>query len=206
MTPANQIPEAVVAKNGRSTKGKKAGKDGMGRGKAKLVICNLQDTPLDGMADLRVYAKSDELMERVMRELGVEIPKFVLRRRLAVRVEDGAEGRGGTKRSRVLVEGVDVDGTAVSFLRSVRLVNNRRVVKAEPFVFDLRGGDGDAERLELRLELEFMGHYGEPSLELVHELRVGEVGDIVLYVLEYDPGNGKWVTVRQPSGAWQDGM
>ncbi|KAK4155840.1 DHS-like NAD/FAD-binding domain-containing protein [Chaetomidium leptoderma] len=181
VTPANEIPEAVGNSRRRG-------------GGAKLVICNLQATPLDGMAELRVHAKTDELMVRVMRELGMEIPGFVLRRRLAVTtVEVGGQGRG--QRCKVVVSGVDVDGTPVSFLRSVKMVNNRRVVKAEPFAFDLRG-DVAEEGLELQLELEFMGHYGEPNLELVHGVQDNELGVAVVYLLEYNPYNGEWKTTR----------
>lgn len=175
VTPANEIPEAVGNRRRRG---------------AKLVICNLQATPLDGMAELRVHAKTDELMVRVMRELGVGIPEFVLRRRLSVLAEAAGEGRG--RRCKVTVAGVDVDGTPVSFLRSVRLVNHRRVLKAEPFAFDLRG-DSAEEGYEVRMELDFMGHYGEPNLELVHVVEETPA----VYLLEYNPENGEWKTDRE---------
>jgi mono-ADP-ribosyltransferase sirtuin 6 len=177
VTPANEIPEVVGKRRRRG---------------AKLVICNLQATPLDAMADLRVHAKTDELMVRVMRELGMEIPGFVLRRRLSVHLEAAGEWKAG--RSKVVVSGVDVDGTPVSFLRAVKLVNNRRVLRAEPFEFDVRGaGDG----LELKMELEFMGHYGEPNLEVVHVVQEAEMGSPVVYLLEYNPANGEWKTSQQ---------
>jgi mono-ADP-ribosyltransferase sirtuin 6 len=179
VTPANEIPAAV---------GKRR------RQGAKLVICNLQATPLDGEAGLRVHAKTDELMVRVMRELGVEIPRFVLRRRLAVTVERAV---GAGQRVKVAVAGVDVDGTPVSFLRAVKLVNNRRLVKAEPFVFELRASDSEEDGLELRLELGFMGHYGERDLELVHLFQDDATGTTVVYLLEYDPSNGEWKTTKQ---------
>jgi mono-ADP-ribosyltransferase sirtuin 6 len=179
VTPANEIPEVVGNRRRRG---------------AKLVICNLQATPLDGMADLRVHAKTDELMVGVMRELGMEIPGFVLQRRLAVTVEVAGQGRG--QRCQVIVAGVDVDGTPVSFLRAVKLVNNRRVLKAEPFVFDLRGDVADGG-LELELELEFMGHYGEPTLQLVHGVQERDTGVAAVYLLEYNPYNGEWSTSRQ---------
>lgn len=177
VTPAKEVPEAV---GNRRRKG------------AKLVICNLQATPLDGLATLRVHAKTDDLMVRVMRELELAIPGFVLQRRLAVAVE----GTGQQGRCKVTVSGVDVDGTPVSFLRSVKLVNNRRVLKAEPFVFDLRGDVGE-RGLEVKLELEFMGHYGEPNLELCHSVEEDGVGAAVVYLLEYNPSNGEWKTAKQ---------
>ncbi|KAK4125858.1 DHS-like NAD/FAD-binding domain-containing protein [Parathielavia appendiculata] len=178
VAPANEVPEAVGKRRQRG-----------GGGGAKLVICNLQATPLDTMADLRVHAKTDELMVRVMRELELEIPAFSLERRLAVTVE------GLDRKMKLSVEGVDVDGTPVSFLKSVRLVGSRRALKSEPFVFPLRGDAADGE-LEWKMELEFMGHYGEPNLELVHSIREEEMGIQAVYLLHYNPYNGEWKTKR----------
>ncbi|KAG7145215.1 NAD-dependent protein deacetylase SRT1 like [Verticillium longisporum] len=45
----------------------------------------------------------------------------------------------------------------------------------------------------LRIELEFMGHYGEPSLEIAHEYNGVQDGD-TQYGLEYDPESGQWAT------------
>lgn len=42
----------------------------------KVVICNLQPTKLDAKADLRISGYVDEVMERVMKRLGVEIPEY----------------------------------------------------------------------------------------------------------------------------------
>ncbi|KXX79908.1 hypothetical protein MMYC01_203752 [Madurella mycetomatis] len=83
---------------------------------------------------------------------------------------------------------MDVDGTPATFLRSVKLVGQRREVKQEPFSFQLRGEL--AEAMLLRVELEFMGHYGEPGLEVAME---GE-GEEWEFVLEYNPYTGEWKT------------
>ncbi|KAF3352621.1 hypothetical protein VdG1_08787 [Verticillium dahliae VDG1] len=45
----------------------------------------------------------------------------------------------------------------------------------------------------LSIELEFMGHYGEPSLEIAHEYNGVQDGD-TQYGLEYDPESGQWAT------------
>jgi len=44
------------------------------------VIVNLQKTPLDDLADIRVFAKCDEFTKLVMSKLGLEIPEFKLKR------------------------------------------------------------------------------------------------------------------------------
>ncbi|KAF1970392.1 NAD-dependent deacetylase sirtuin-7 [Bimuria novae-zelandiae CBS 107.79] len=174
VTPANSVPETV----GR-------------RKNARLAICNLQATALDGVADggLRVHARTDELMAAVMRKLGIMIPGVVLRRRLLISMKSQDRGR-----HQVTVAGVDVDGTPVSFLKSVKVEGSRRGVRTEPFVLSVR------EELEvggvIKLELEFMGHYGEPNLVVEHESE-GEGGGEGMYVLEYDVWTRAWGVKRQ---------
>ncbi|KAF2650597.1 DHS-like NAD/FAD-binding domain-containing protein [Lophiostoma macrostomum CBS 122681] len=171
VTPANEIPEIVGAK-------------GRGKKKAGLAICNLQSTPLDGAAALRVYARTDELMISIMQKLDIPIPRFVLRRRLVVEVVSQAADRHQVK-----VGGLDVDGTPVSFLKSVRLVGSRRAARTEPFVISTRETLGLGE--DIKLELEFFGHYGEPDLVVRHEYTGGKEGRKV-YLLEYDPMVREW--------------
>ncbi|KAL8880953.1 MAG: hypothetical protein Q9198_001742 [Flavoplaca austrocitrina] len=160
VTPANEIPEIVgQARNG------------------KLVICNLQNTPIDHLCDLRIHSKTDELMTRVMEKLDLPITPFVLQRRLALKLESS-----GDERHRLTVCGVDVDGTPVTFLKSIKLAYNRRIARSEPFVIDFRGNLETGT--PLKLELEFMGHYGEPNLEVTYEY-TGELDAETLYLLEY---------------------
>lgn len=171
VTPANGIPEIVGQKED-----------------AKLAICNLQQTPIDDLSSIRIFAEADMLMERVMTKLGLPIPPFTLRRRLVVDVETQED------RHRIMLTGVESDGTPMTFLQSVRLEGTRRVVRAEPFTIQVR--DVLEPGAELKLELEFMGHYNEPNLELVHLYRGSEKG---FYLLEYNPLNGAWVVERRAS-------
>ncbi|KAI0460598.1 NAD-dependent deacetylase sirtuin-7 [Xylaria acuta] len=167
VSPSNEIPETVGGKQG-----------------AKLAICNLQSTPIDRLSDIRVFAKTDDLMTRVMAKLGLRISSFILRRRLVIQVETGADGR-----PQLVVQGIDVDGTPATFLQSVRLDYNRRVVRSEPFVINFRSNLEPGT--QLRLELEFMGHYGEPNLEV--EYIYEAVGSAEThYLLEYNPSDGDW--------------
>jgi mono-ADP-ribosyltransferase sirtuin 6 len=171
VTPANEIPEVVGQRKG-----------------AKLAICNLQKTPLDGLSDLRIHSKTDDLMIRVMEKLDIPIPPFILHRRLAVELETK------DNRHQLTIRGVDVDGTPVTFLRSVKLEYNRRVARSEPFVINFRG-DLDSGT-QLKLELEFMGHYGEPNLEIIHEYH-NEKDTQTLHLLEYNPHTGEWRASKQ---------
>ena len=169
MTPANEVPEFVGQKRG-----------------AKLAICNLQNTPIDHLSDLRIHSKTDELMLRVMEKLNLPIPPFVLHRRLLIKTDTA-----GKERNQLTVLGVDVDRTPVTFLKSVRLDYNRRVARSEPFVIDFRGTLDHGTIL--KLELEFMGHYCEPNLELSHV--INHEGS--LYLLGYSPYTGVCKITKQ---------
>jgi hypothetical protein len=190
VSPANEVPEVAVTGK-RKGEGKVKGKSGKGKG--KLAICNLQSTDLDRIADraMRVRAKTDDFMVRVMEKLGIEIPEFVLRRRMVV------ELKIRESRQELKIHGVDVDGTPASFLQSVRMEHNRRVLRTEPFVITFRE---EMEEAELKLELEFMGHYGEPNLilDLAADFASKKSGQRV-YALEYNPRTGEW-NVESTSG------
>ncbi|CAI7673870.1 unnamed protein product [Penicillium pancosmium] len=172
VTPANSIPEIVGEAKG-----------------AKLAICNLQETPIDNLTDLRVFSEADVLMTKVMEKLNLPTPPFVLRRRLVIKVETQDEDR-----HRITATGVDTDGTPMSFLQSVRLEGSRRVARAEPFIILVR--ESLQPGSDLKLDLEFMGHYDEPNLEIVHEYN-GE--EEALYILEFNVENGEWTIAKQES-------
>ncbi|KAK1517970.1 NAD-dependent deacetylase sirtuin-7 [Colletotrichum costaricense] len=183
--PACTIPETVGKK-----KRTKTYPDG-----GTLVICNLQSTPLDDLSEeLRVWATTDDLMDRVMEKLEIPIPRFVLRRRLVVEVE-----AVGEERYQLTARGVDVDGTPASFLQSVRMQGNRRVARTEPFTIPFRSEL--AAEAKIMAELEFMGHYGEPVLEIGMEYN-GEEKLERMYLLEYDPSTGAWKVSTQDDGTF----
>ncbi|KAK5137004.1 hypothetical protein LTR08_001511 [Meristemomyces frigidus] len=70
----------------------------------------------------------------------------------------------------------------------------RRTARSEPYVFELRS-DLDSSA-ELKLDLQFMGHYNEPNLELAH--RYGGDDDLdCTYILNYNPQTGEWTTQRE---------
>lgn len=190
VTPANELPQ-LVGERAADEKRHRPEQDAT----THLVICNLQDTDLDHLClvpEHRIYAKTDDFMQRVMHHLQLPIPEFHVRRRLIVETDIDANPVGG--RHVVTVKGVDEDNiTPASFLRNVKLMTTQgrpRIVKTEPFVLGWRGKLGGLElgheALEsdtvvggddgaaisvsevLTLGLEFMGNYGEPSCELQH--------------------------------------
>ncbi|KAF4959262.1 hypothetical protein FSARC_10778 [Fusarium sarcochroum] len=156
--------------------------------KSKLIICNLQETPMENLAEKHVWSEADTLMTRVMDKLGFTIPTFILKRRLVVKM-----GKDAHDRQTIVLTGVDNDGTPVTYLKSVKLEYNRRVARAEPFSFNFR--EALSPGMELNFVLEFMGHYNEPNLVVDYTVPEGEDVETV-YDLHYDPSTGEWMTMR----------
>ena len=61
----------------------------VGERRQRLVIVNLQCTPLDSVAQLRIFAKCDDVSKLLMSKLGLTIPEFRLKR------WEGAPGSAG---------------------------------------------------------------------------------------------------------------
>ncbi|RGP73174.1 nad-dependent deacetylase sirtuin-6 [Fusarium longipes] len=169
--PASGIPETV----GKSRKG-------------KMIICNLQDTFMENLASLHIWSESDVLMERVMDKLGYDIPTFILKRKLVIKMEKDVHDR-----QIVILTGIDDDGTPATFLQSVKLEDSRRVIRAEPFSFTFR--EALVTGAELKFVLEFMGHYNEPNV-VINYVVSGSDGLTSVYDLHYDPSTGEWMTMR----------
>jgi len=99
--------------------------------KRNLVIVNMQHTPLDDRASLRVYGKCDEFMQLVMKELELaKVPPFYLHRRLIISMtrqnskkKDHPSTAIGGYVCSMNMQGVDVEGTPVSFLLASELIS-----------------------------------------------------------------------------------
>ncbi len=176
VTPAADMPKGVGQREG-----------------AKLVIVNLQKTPLDDFADLRIFSKCDEVMEGLMRELGLEIPPFILKRQVLVTHSSG----------RIRIAAVDVDGTPlslfsrveVSFAKSSKKHHIMANESSVAFHFDMEKGDYDDDDSDQRaaaatITLHFVGHYNEPPLTLEY-LAKGQKGSKI-YQLRYKPTDEHW--------------
>ena len=107
VSPASDVPE-IVARKGR------------------LVVVNLQPTPLTEQAALHIYAPVDVVMDAVMTRLGLPVPPFRLRRRIAVAVR-----RLGDGETQLRVRGCDSEDPHLH-------VENVRSVAWGPPAVDLR--------------------------------------------------------------------
>jgi len=89
------------------------------RPEGKLVICNLQKTPYDVKADIRLHTTTDNLMRLLMERLGLTIPDFVFEFSLQVNVDKDSRliaVRNCSTNLKLLIKGcmlLDSDGKCV---------------------------------------------------------------------------------------------
>jgi len=151
VSPACNMPELV----GKNPKG-------------KLVICNLQKTPLDKVAALKIYSKCDDLMKYIMKSLQIEIPPFILHRRV----------KATRKPQEISLQALDLDGTPATIFSSVSSGNTE--LTNEPFIINSPVNDV--------ITLNFFGHYNEPPVEL----QIHKDHSERYYDLNYNPLTGEW--------------
>jgi len=180
VTPAADLPK-IVGKRGR------------------LVIVNLQSTPLDDLAALRINAKTDDVMTAVMAKLGMEIPPFRLSRYLRVSssLGDGKESKDQKSDDiRLLVEGVAVDGVPFSLFKNVEIsfptAKLSKTLKTEPFALRVPLTTlSKCKEATANLQLSFFGHYGEPTCVVPHALSLDKT-DSKTYRMVFNPAERKW--------------
>ena len=80
-----------------------------------LVICNLQKTPLDNAAALCIYAKCDDIMEMLMKKLDYQIPKWQMKKRLEVSLDEA--------KKTVKLAGVDSNGAPFHLFPKIDIKN-----------------------------------------------------------------------------------
>ena len=163
------------------------------RRKQKLVICNLQKTPLSSQSSLQIHSQIDTVMRGLMERLGLEIPPFRVQRRFAVE----------TSQDKMLIQGLDIQcNTPYSFLKQVSLrvsqeiegtkkIIDEKILSKEPLEMCFRQSLSISKTTPLIAELEFgfQGHYGEPSMSFTHS--VTSFGK-VLFHAEYNLSKGEW--------------
>ena len=170
VTPAANIPELV------------------GERKKNLVIVNLQKTPLDNVAALRVNALCEVFIEKVMKKMEIQIPEFILTRSLSVRrtIHNKKEG--------ILFRGIDKDNCPYTIFKSITVSYKKKEKKIalEPLFYSDEAVDFEKSDA-LTVELQFEGHYGEPNFRMDIPLQTLRKDTEVKYILEFDPKVGKWI-------------
>merc|ERR1711879_576117 len=156
-----------------------------------LIIVNLQKTPLDDVCSLRIFAKIDDVMVPLMKELGLEIPEWKLQRFMKVKVDPIEDEEDKTL---LTISAVDVDGIEATVFNNVQLRYNGKPIgtrktkiignirkrknheleSQNKFTFrvsndmvipveDQKENEDESEN-GLVAELSFMGNYSEPNL------------------------------------------
>jgi len=189
--PANECPQDTVYHGG------------------KLVIINLQETPLTHCADLHIHARTDEVMEELMKQLDIEIPPFTLNRKLLI----GCEPNSNVFYCR----GADVDDPTLEmdFIKGVHWGSPKLGSEDDESYFDHDGQvletnlptndfvapffplaeEIGKDRVFVEARITFAGHYSEPSLSItidVTESYVSSKRVEYLFSLEFDPFQKVW--------------
>merc|ERR1719229_2028334 len=128
-----------------------------------LVIVNLQKTPLDDVCSLRIFAKIDDVMVPLMKELGLEIPEWKLQRFMKVTVQP-LGNKADLKK--LAISAVDVDGINATVFQEVKLSHNGNSIekiqrkksekekeREELEAREARRALRDAQRAKLRMAL-----------------------------------------------------
>jgi mono-ADP-ribosyltransferase sirtuin 6 len=155
----------------------------------KLIIVNLQKTPLTRKAAFQIHAHTDTVMEMLMKRLQIPIPNFLLERRVVFGL-DGNEVFAKSvdvhmpDQEASVICTVDWDGTTQEITESHRKQANLDISRLRP-------------------TLHFVGHYQEPPLTLDICLCDGSK-DVLL---AFDPLSGKWevttvTTTPADGGVW----
>jgi hypothetical protein len=80
-----------------------------------LCIINIQETPLDGLAQQKIGYFCDEVFELVSQNMGIGIGPLVVRHHLQLELRE----EGG--RLELVLEGKDKEGDNLTFMREVRV-------------------------------------------------------------------------------------
>jgi mono-ADP-ribosyltransferase sirtuin 6 len=172
VTPAADIPKII---------GKKGIADG------GLVIVNLQETPLDKLASLRIFAKCEDVSRLLMEKMGLSIPEFRLQRKLLI----AQKAISGSPKYQICVQGMSSDGLPFSYVNKVDFKSSAlkdTSVSSEPFQVIIHKF---SIKLTVKLTVYFFGHYGEPPLEFEWTTQSSKNAS-KLYSLEFNPFTQKW--------------
>ncbi|KNC54317.1 transcriptional regulator [Thecamonas trahens ATCC 50062] len=169
----------------------------------RMVIVNLQKTPLTENADLHIYAKTDDVMCALLSQLGLDPPQWRLRR--SIRIRHGVRGDGYV----ICVSAVDPEDNALpaSIFRGVVASLVPQDADAAPTTVTLLEPPFAATIPvtttpdKTVVDLMFMGHYAEPRLKLELPIVLGKPpAQPVAIELAYDPYTRTWTVLSRTDG------
>jgi len=135
---------------------------------------------------VRIFHKTDEVWQRVMKHLGYPIPAFTLSRRVAFWKEG----------DQVKALGLAADGTPASWIKGVAVVNGPTVVsRHDPEPTPLQNYLLPPTATQQQLVLFSMGHYNECPVALNMALFQSKLP--VVLCLTYSPADGSWAQMAE---------
>ena len=152
---------------------------------SRVVIVNLQKTPLNKKCSMEIHSTIDDLVLGVMKKLGLEVPSFKLKRCFEVDATNDS----------LAIQGLDPSTKSpYSFLKGVSInlpsLGLHFQISKEPFVVKFPSHTRSKEvPLSVSLTLTFQGHYGEPELSIKHV--ISNVGRTI-FMLEFDVASAEW--------------
>jgi NAD-dependent SIR2 family protein deacetylase len=169
VTPAADIPERVGERGG------------------KLVIGNLQSTPLEKLASSNIHALCDDLMRGLMAKLDIPIPEWELHRRIRVTIKDQTLSIMGLDLNQ------DIAYTLFSSIRifvregTVSKYDSKEIKGQESIVHKMKILNPN-NKMTVYIELNWQGHYNEPKYTMKLPL-TNATNEIHLF---YNPKTRTW--------------
>ncbi|XP_067052036.1 uncharacterized protein [Acropora muricata] len=159
---------------------------------AKVVIVNLQKTPLNTKCAMEVHSRIDSLIVRLMKQLELEIPPFKLKRCCIVHL----------KSDTLTIQGLDTSTNKkpYSFIKAVTVelpaLGSTTDLKKEPFGVKVAPNVVPSEEapVTVNLTLVFWGHYGEPEIKIRHKIISRQP---TMFLLQFDVTKGEWQIEKQ---------
>ncbi|CAF3374358.1 unnamed protein product [Rotaria socialis] len=159
----------------------------VGERREKLVIGNLQLTPLAKLASLNIHAMCDDLMRGLMAKLDIPIPEWELHRRIRITIQNQT----------LTIMGLDLyQDIAYTLLSSVRILvregteskyDSQTIRNAESIEHKIKV-DNPNDKMDVYIELNWQGHYNEPK----YTIKVPFTSSSTEVNLFYNPKTGTW--------------
>ena len=169
---------------------------------SQLCIVNLQKTPLDKVSSIRIFGKTDQFSQLLMKKLNIDIPQWRLDRFVVISVKDG----NNDNQKIIKMYACDSDGTRYDiFSKCILRLNDKALIQEtnDPkkcLEFAVFNVDKWSQN-KMELEMEFMGHYKEPNLCInLNDYLINDNNQAIILNMEYNPfkkENGLWINCKQ---------
>ena len=164
----------------------------------KIVMINLQKTPINDHCDLVIHERMDKVIDMVMKKLEIPIPEFRRSYRLKMSLSDDDK--------KLDLTGVDTNGDCYSLFKSLKITGlapgaqvslPRNANQKQPYSQAVSPQTAQ----QLKIQCEFEGHYYEPYLEITAPMDKLREHKSVEFEMVFHVPTGKFEVVRMLAGA-----